>query len=363
LESTPREKAHPFPEPSLPSDRKAQHNSYASRRGASRIGEFLTSVGLPAGDLNDLPASDKRFPDGAQYRIEIPSTEAPACLSAVIEESSRRGVIVHRVSQGSGVLLLTDSELDLMAATAAEAKLEVSLAARPHAAWSPSAMTRSSAGGGLGSTAHGQDQVVHQLDDVLRAAAHGFRSVLITDIGTLQGFDLMKRAKQLPPEMQAKVSVLLPVANASAARVICQLGAGTLNLPTDLSLAQIAAIRSVIDIPLDIYIESADEFGGFLRYKEIPEIIRVASPVYLKFGLRNATDVYPSGTHLNQIATAISRERVRRAQLALELIHRDMPDAVTSKPGAKGLALVDPTYRTDGEAFEDDSEQRTLERM
>jgi hypothetical protein len=147
--------------------------------------------------------------------------------------------------------------------------------------------------------------------------------------------------------MEAKISVLLAVANPSAARVLTGLGAGTLNLPTDLTLAQIAAIRSVTSLPLDIYIESSDEFGGFIRYTELPEIIRVAAPVYLKFGLRSAPEVYPSGTHVEPMVTALSRERVRRAEIAIELIGRTLPDAVMSAPGASGLALVAPVSDVD----------------
>jgi hypothetical protein len=302
--------------------------------------DFLASIGLPPGDSSEAPSSTKRFPDGAQFRIEIPSTEGPACLQAVVDEAAQRGVVVHRVSQGSGVLLLTDADLRQMADIAREARIEVSLAARPHAAWGTSAMARSPAGGVVASTARGAEQVVHQLDDARRAAAYGFRSVLITDIGTLAAFDAMKRAGLLPPEMTAKISVLLAVANPSAARVVTRLGAGTLNLPTDLTVSQMAAIRAATDLPLDIYIESADEFGGFLRYNELPDIIRVASPVYLKFGLRNAPDVYPSGTHLDPVVTALSRERVRRATIAMELLGREAPELVMSAAGARGLALV-----------------------
>jgi hypothetical protein len=43
---------------------------------------FLDSWGLPTGQTDALASSAKRFPDGAQYRIEIPSTEGPACLDA-----------------------------------------------------------------------------------------------------------------------------------------------------------------------------------------------------------------------------------------------------------------------------------------
>ena len=309
--------------------------------------DFLARMGLPRGDLFDVPASDKRFPDGAQFRIEIPSTEGPACLRAVIDEAERRSVVVHRVSQGSGVLLMTDAELRDMADLARSAHIAVSLAARPHAAWSTSAMALSPAGGLVGGAARGEEQVVQQLNDARRAAEHGFRSVLITDIGTLAAFDAMKREGLLPPSMEAKISVLLAVANPSAARVVTGLGAGTLNLPTDLTVAQMAAIRAATDLPLDIYIESADEFGGFLRYNELPHIIKVAAPVYLKFGLRNAPNVYPSGTHLESTVTALSRERVRRAEIALELIRRELPDAVMSAPGASGSALVAPAGAVD----------------
>jgi hypothetical protein len=135
---------------------------------------------------------------------------------------------------------------------------------------------------------------------------------------------------------------MLPVSNASSARVLVGLGANTLNLPTDLSLAQIAAIRAAVDVPLDIYVESPDALGGFVRLYELPEIVRVAAPVYVKFGLRNAPDIYPSGTHLDAVAVSLSRERVRRARLGLELLERHFPEASTSALGAPGIALVQP---------------------
>jgi hypothetical protein len=139
--------------------------------------------------------------------------------------------------------------------------------------------------------------------------------------------------------MQAKVSVMLPAANPASARVLEMLGADTVNLPGDLTLPQLAAIRAELSVPIDLYIESPDNLGGALRYYELPEIVRVCAPVYLKFGLRNAPDVYPSGTHLDATTIALSRERVRRARLGMELLAREYPDATTSGLGAKGLAV------------------------
>jgi hypothetical protein len=303
---------------------------------------FLHDLGLPRGDLHELPDSPKRFADGAQYRIEIPSTEGPRCLEAVLEEAERLDVRVHRVSQGSGVFLQTDAELDELARLAHEATVEVSLFARPNAAWGLSATARAHAG--FAASAHGQEQVVANLEDCVRAAAHGFRSVLIADLGVLSLFGEARRTGLLPEDMQAKVSVMLPASNPASARVLEQLGASTINLPTDLTLAQIAAIRATVDVPLDVYVEAPDNVGGFVRHHEIPELIRVASPVYVKFGLRNAPDVYPAGTHLEATTIALSRERVRRARLGMELLARSGDEPTASELGAPGLAIPALTH-------------------
>ena len=305
----------------------------------SETRDFLSSIGLPPGDAHDLPTSAKRFPDGAQYRLEIPSTEGPHCLEAVLSEAARLDVRIHRISQGSGVFMLTDAELDETVRLAVDARVEVSLFARPNAGWGTSAMARSQAGAAVAPLSHGQEQVVAGLDDARRAADHGVRSVLIADIGLLAVFDRAREAGVLPEDMQAKISVMLPAANPAAARVLEQLGANTINLPTDLSLPQIAAIRAAVDVPLDVYVEAPDNVGGFVRHHEIPELIRVAAPVYVKFGLRNAPDVYPAGTHLDSTTVALSRERVRRARLGMELLARSGYEPTTSELAAEGLAV------------------------
>ncbi len=98
----------------------------------------------------------------------------------------------------------------------------------------------------------------------------------------------MKQDGDLPPDFVLKTSVTLAAANPAAGRVFEDLGATSLNLPVDLTLPQIAAIRQAVDIPIDYYVESPDDFGGAVRHYEIPEIVRVAAPIYLKFGLRNS---------------------------------------------------------------------------
>ena len=114
----------------------------------------------------------------------------------------------------------------------------------------------------------------------------------------------------------------------------------TFNVPTDLTLARLAAIRQAVDIPIDIYVEAPDDMGGFIRYYEIPEIIRVAAPVYIKFGLRNSPNIYPSGTHLEQTSIALSKERIHRARMGLDMIKRYAPHLKTSEKGADRKSVV-----------------------
>src|SRR5260221_7112488 len=140
---------------------------------------FLAGMGLPPGDLHALPSSTRRFPDGAQYRVEIPSTEGPDALTAILEEADRYHLTIHRVSQGSGVMLLTDDEIRDMARLAQARSMEVSLFARPNAAWDIGAMAVSSGGKTVSPRLRGQEQLVYCLEDVQRAASLGIRSVLL----------------------------------------------------------------------------------------------------------------------------------------------------------------------------------------
>jgi hypothetical protein len=296
--------------------------------------ELLTELDLPARDPAELPDSQKRFPDGAQYRVEIPSVEGPRVLETVLEEALRRGVQLHRVSQGSGIMLLTDAEILEMCTMAHEASIELSLFVGPRASWETGATVVSGAGKVLGAQHRGQDQLAYALEDVLRGVSLGLRGVLVADAGLLWVLRDLKAKGELPDDLVVKVSVQLAAANAAALKTMEDLGANTYNVPTDLTLAQLAAMRAVCDLPLDVYVEVPDDLGGFVRHYETPELVRVASPLFVKFGLRNAPNIYPSGTHLEATAVALGRERVRRAEIGLAMLERYYPGAKTTEKGA-----------------------------
>ena len=295
--------------------------------------DILAGLDLPQRDAHELPVSRKRFADGGQYRIEIPSCEGPRVMQTIVAEADSHGVPVHRVSQGSGIMLQTDDEMRAMVALGRERGIEVCLFVGPRANWDIGVQAASTNGRVIGSSLRGADQLGYGIDDVLHAAELGIRSALVADIGQLMVLGRMKASGDLPADFVLKVSVTVAAPNPATARVLEDLGATSINLPGDLSLAQIAAIRQAVDAAIDLYIESPDDFGGAVRHYEIAELVRVGAPIYLKFGLRNAPGLYPCGQHLEATAIAMARERVRRASIALALLRRYAPDAVPSPVG------------------------------
>jgi hypothetical protein len=300
---------------------------------------LLRDLGLPEGDRHDLPASTQTFPDGAHYRVEIPSVEGPKAFQAVIEAAQMYHIAVQRISQGSGIMLLSDAEISEMVQLGQKHGIEVCLFVGPRAPWEGTAQALTPDGKHFGWRHMGMDQLVYAFNDVERAVQLGLRSVLVADEGLLWLINQARQRGLLPATLVVKASALLGAANPPGIKLLQDQGLNTINVASDISLAKLAALRQVISIPIDLYIESPDGLGGFTRYHEIAEIVRVAAPIYLKFGLRNAPNIYPSGIHLEQVAIQTARERVRRASLGLEMLARSSREFTTSRAGAPGLGV------------------------
>jgi hypothetical protein len=273
--------------------------------------------------------SEARFADGVRYRIEIPSVEGPRVLESVLDEAERRSVPVRRISQGSGVMMLTDDEIREMARLGASAGVEVSLFLGPRGAWDTGG--QSAVTSAVGGVARGNAGVDASIAEVRRGVSLGIRSFLVADLGVLKALADMRTSGDLPSSLVLKTSVLLACANFATAAVLEELGATTINVSTDLSPTELGDLRAACSAPLDVYVEVPDDQGGFVRFYEVPEMIRLAAPMYVKLGLRNAPNIYPSGLHLEELAVTLARERVRRAELVLRLLRDRAPELVEDR--------------------------------
>jgi hypothetical protein len=110
------------------------------------------------------------------------------------------------------------------------------------------------------------------------------------------------------------------------AALVESLGASSINIPSDLSAAQINELRNAVSIPLDLYVESMDSSGGTIRIVEMNSLIRAGAPLCVKFGLANAQILYPAGDHTTDEAIKIARTKAKRAAIAQEWLERLDPE-------------------------------------
>jgi len=312
-----------------------------------RVSAAMAKAGIPGRDAYDLPTSSKRFPDGAWYRMEISGVERPAVMAAVIDESEKRNIPVHRaISVVMGATLLDKAELRDFAQMAADAKIEVILTPGPRASWDVGRQLVTPEGGLSGLRFRGSDQLRQVIADILRAYEIGFRGFLVIDEGLLWLLREMQQNGDIPTDVVFKVSIYAGHANAAGCKVIESLGAASVNPVADLSLAQFAAIRQAIDIPLDLHIVLTDSFGGYIRIYEGADMARTCSPCYFKIEPGPGCAAGPGALYKPWVGTQMladwAREKVKYAQIIHEFIQENFPEAKLSGIGPADLAIPQP---------------------
>lgn len=290
--------------------------------------DFLTSIGQPCGDAYDLPTSQKRFPDGAQYRYEVPGIQGPGAMRPLLEQLDEYGIAIHRVTQTKGIMTLLDSEIDEMVRLAADHAVQLILAIGPRATTDTSASAKTEEGKRIGYRLRGQEQIIRSIEEVKRAARLGVRGFLVYDEGCLWVLNKAREAGQIPADCRFKMSAHAGVSNPCSARLMESIGLDSLNPVRDIQLQMLAAIRQAIDIPIDIHTENPISSGGFIRHYEVPDMIRVAAPIYLKTGGSIA------GTHSWETTAEEARKRAKQVALVKRVIDEYYPDAICSAPGS-----------------------------
>ena len=289
---------------------------------------FLSEIGLPSGDDYSLKTSEKRFKDGGQYRFEVPGIQGPKAMKALLEAIDSYGLYLHRVTQTQGIMRLTDEEIATMVEYADKWQTDLVMAIGPRATTDTSASVHTEEGVRMGYRLRGQEQIVRAIEDVKRAVRLGVKTFLVYDEGCLWVLNEMKKAGRLPIECGFKVSAHAGHGNPCSARLLEQIGAGSINPVRDIQLQMMASMRQVIDIPMDIHTENPKSTGGFIRHYEVPEMIRVAAPLYLKTGGSVAA------THSWDTTEEDARKRAKQVSLVKRMIDEYYPEAVQSPRGS-----------------------------
>ena len=290
--------------------------------------EFLKSIGMPEGDAYDLPTSEKRFHDGGQYRFEVPGIQSPKVMEALLDEMDKYQISLHRVTQTKGIMMLTDNEIMEMVKLAKDYGTDLILAIGPRATTDTSASVNTPEGVRMGYRLRGQEQIVRAVEDVKRAAAFGCRSFLVYDEGCLWLLNEMRKAGEIPADCHFKISAHAGHGNPCSAKLLESIGANSINPVRDIQLQMLAAIRQAIAIPIDIHTENPKSTGGFIRHYEVPEMIRIAAPIYLKTGGSVAK------THSWDSSEADAKQRAKQVSLVKRVIDAYYPEAIQSPKGS-----------------------------
>jgi hypothetical protein len=290
--------------------------------------KFLLNSGLPSGDDYSLPPSEKRFSDGAQYRFEVPGIQGPVAMKSLLEEIANLNLLIHRVTQTKGIMLLTDNEIIEMVKLANQGNVDLVLSIGPRATYDTSASMLTPEGQRMGLRLRGQEQIIRAIEDVKRAANLGCHSFLLYDEGLLWILNEMRNKGELSKYVKFKISAHTGHGNPCSAKLMETLGANSINPVRDLQLPMLSSIRQAINIPIDLHTENPASSGGFIRHYEVPEMIRVTAPVYLKTGGSVAK------THGWETTAAEAKQRAKQVSLVKRVIDCYYPEAIISPKGS-----------------------------
>lgn len=290
--------------------------------------KFLEKIGVAGGDAYNLPTSEKRFSDGAQYRFEVPGIQGPKVMRTLLETLDDYGIAIHRVTQTKGIMSLTDDEISSMVQLAHDWQTDLILAIGPRATTDTSASVHTTEGVRMGYRLRGQEQIVRAIEDVKRAARLGCRSFLVYDEGCLWALNEFRKAGEIPADCHFKISAHAGHGNACSAKLLESIGADSINPVRDIQMQMLSAMRQSIDIPIDIHTENPKSTGGFIRHYEVPEMIRVAAPIYLKTGGSVAQ------THSWDSTEDDARKRAKQIVLVKRVIDQYYPEAIASEKGS-----------------------------
>ncbi|WP_288266862.1 peptidase [uncultured Methanobrevibacter sp.] len=296
-----------------------------------KTNEFLKKLGIE--DVSKEYVSSKRFSDGGQYRFEVPGIQSPKTMRALLDAARENDIFIHRVTQTKGIMMLTDEEISEMVGLAKDYSCELFLAVGPRATYDTSATVHTKEGSRIGYRLRGYDNLAYAIEDVKRACRLGVRGILLYDEGLLWVLNKMRIEGEIPENVHFKLSAHAGHSNPASAKLLEENGLNSLNPVRDLQVPMIAAIRNATDMALDLHTENPKSTGGFIRHYEVPQFIKVASPVYLKTGGSVAANHNWDTTESEAVA------RIKQVKLVKRMIDEYCPEAIASPERSNDLAV------------------------
>lgn len=295
--------------------------------------DYLKKIGMPQGDLFDMPTSTLRFPDGAAYRIECPTVNTAEAVAALLDTATSNNITINRITETYGMFRHTREEIKRYCKLCHDYGAELLLSVGPRATYDTGATVLSEQGVRISYRLRGMEQVIRAVEDIKRGYDLGCRGFLIYDEGMLWLVGQMRQDGGLPKDIIFKTSAHLGQCNPCSVKLLESLGADSINPVRDLQIPMIAALRAAIKTPLDVHTDNPPGSGGFIRVYEAPEIVRVAAPVHCKTG-----NSVVAG-HGQLTSASDGKKMADQASIVVEMVSTYYPEAKQSPKGSSDLHL------------------------
>ena len=295
--------------------------------------EYVKKLGLPSGDLWDMPDSKLRFPDGAAFRIECPTVNSADAVQALLETAAKNNITINRITETYGMFRHTRAEIKEYCRLCAEYGCELLMSVGPRATYDTGATVLSPQGVRISYRLRGMEQVLRAVEDIKRGYELGVRGFLIYDEGMLWLCHQMRQDGALPKDIIFTVSAHLGHCNPCSFKLLESLGAESINPVRDLQIPMIAALRAAIKVPIDVHTDNPPGSGGFIRVYEAPEIVRVAAPVHCKTG--NSV----VGGHGEMTSAVDGKRMADQASIVVEMVTKYYPHLTQSAKRSADLHI------------------------
>jgi hypothetical protein len=295
--------------------------------------EYVKKLGLPSGDLFDMPTSNARFPDGGAYRIEVPTVNSAEAVAALLDTATKNGITINRVTETYGMFRHTRDEIKEYCRLCNAYGAELLMSTGPRATYDTGATVLSPQGVRISYRLRGMEQVLRGVEDIKRGYDLGVRGFLIYDEGMLWLVGQMRKDGALAKDIIFKTSAHLGHCNPCSFKLLESLGADSINPVRDLQIPMIAALRAAVKVPLDVHTDNPPGSGGFIRVYEAPEIVRVAAPLHLKTG--NSV----VGGHGEMTSAVDGKRMADQAAIVVEMVTTYLPEFKQSPKGSGDLHI------------------------
>lgn len=273
-----------------------------------------------------LQASPYTFEDRQHYALEIPCMNSYDILLKTIDTIAGDAIFSEtRFCETVGSFLLSDQEITDMLELCGSSGYDMAFSLSPRPEYDIKAsFYRSKFGLEQGRQVNNHEAFCYAVEDAYRLVDLGCRYIIVYDLGILKCLNDLKLAGDLPSDLFFKASSHCMVSNPIIAKIFYEYGANSVTTMHDCSIEVLNAMRLCVpklqlDVPIDVYASK----GGYVRFHELPDLVRYCSPITLKMGASLLAHPYDPNS-VNVAPKRIERVRAGLEWLNKSLCHHDL---------------------------------------